>query len=564
MVTTRSERTPPTTRNSSSSRRSGSFTRRSTMSTRASAQAVPVAPPQENAVAAPVVQPPANPAVQQPVLPPPAVPPVAPVQPEVPAVPAAVPPLAPQPQPVVNQVVQPPPIALAARPTHTFDVDPFQGDINPGTTEGQKLYLKATASLSTSERISVTQGNVRAFMDMIETDSNDFAWGELVNRIPVSATDHKSLIFNYNEVSLDMVKAQATRIWANHEAVWDTPFPYLRSVQRISPETNIAHQAIFFLRVRSRMIAKRIQGSITVASWKALLQRKDEFSWLNDRGNYDHDGPTMLKILLSVVNPTTRVGVRDLRHEIRNATLAKFSHNVKLMLENMNGNYLQIIRKGQNHDNFEDDLFDALLTTKNLVFKNFIQRLQDEWESGKDFLPSELMETAIQKYNNMLQRGTWTQSESQDSKLAALATRLKNVENTFRGNGASPTCTAATDSGRRKFGIDEWRLHKQGYTKVVNGVTYWWCPHHKLDGKYDGLYMTHKPSEHDAWKRDREKRNQEWKEKRRAKKDKENSNPNAQKKLLMSDKLKSVLVTRLQCSDADAEDVWADLSKDFL
>ena len=237
---------------------------------------------------------------------------------------------------------------------------------------------------------------------MLETDSNDFAWGELVNQIPVSATERKSRIFHYNEISLDQVKSQAYRIWGNHEATLESPFPYLRDVQRLNPSINPAHKKIFFLRVRSRMIAKRIQGSITTESWKVLLQQKEHFSWLNSRGNFDYDGPTMLKLLISVVNPNTRVGVRDLRTEIRNATLAKFGHNVKNMLESMNGHYLQILRKGQTHDNFEDDLFEALLSTKNLVFKNYIQRIQDEWEAGKDILPSELISTAIQKYNNML------------------------------------------------------------------------------------------------------------------------------------------------------------------
>ena len=555
MVTTRTGRTSLSSRNPSSSRRSRSATRRTSMSRRTGTLPTPAVPPQVEAdvPVAPVVPEPVIPAVANPA------PVVLPPQDQVP-------PMVQQPERSVQNVAQPSPAATVAPArspsTLYFDVDPFQGNINPGTTEGQKLYLKATAPLPTSERIAVVQSKVRQFMDMIETDSNDFAWGQLVNLIPVSPTEHKSLIYNYNEISLDKVKAQAHRIWGNCQATLATPFPFMRSVQPIDPSNNPVHKEIFFLRVRSRMIAKRIQGSITPESWKVLLQQKDHFSWLNEHGNYDHDGPTMLKLLISVVNPNTRVGVRDLRSEIRNATLAKFGHNVKSMLESMNGNYLQIIRKGQTHDNFEDDLFEALLTTKNLVFKNYIQRIQDEWEAGQDILPSELIATAIQKYNNMLLRGLWTQNETSESKLAALATRLKTVENNVRNSGSSSN-TPSSSSGKKKYGIDEWRMVKNGSTKIVNGTTYWWCPHHKLDGKYDGLYMTHKPSEHAAWKKDRDKRNDEWKAKRRAKKDKENTSPLNEKKLLMSDKLKSVLVTKLQCSDADAEDVWAAFAQDF-
>ena len=107
---------------------------------------------------------------------------------------------------------------------------------------------------------------------------------------------------------------------------------------------------------------------------------------------------------------------------------------------------------------------------------------------------------------------------------------------------------------------------KQGNTKVVNGVTFWWCPHHKNEGQFDGLYVTHKPSEHDAWKADRDKKNAAWKEKRRSKTDKNSSSTGkrpASNRLVMSEKLKSVLVSKLSCSDADADEIWQEFSQDF-
>ena len=35
------------------------------------------------------------------------------------------------------------------------------------------------------------------------------------------------------------------------------------------------------------------------------------------------------------------------------------------------------------------------------------------------------------------------------------------------------------------------------------GKTWYWCPKHVSQGKYDGLYVTHKPEDHDEWAKNR-------------------------------------------------------------
>ena len=164
----------------------------------------------------------------------------------------------------------------------------------------------------------------------------------------------------------------------------------------------------------------------------------------------------------------------------------------------------------------------------------------------------------------MVKRKIWIQSETQESKLRALATKLQQVESQLK-NQISSSFSKSNNSSvstKKKHGIDEWRMFKKGESKVVNGITYWWCPHHKVEGKYDGLYMTHKPSEHSAWKKDRDKRNEEWKAKRRGKKENTTSQ-GSQSKSVMSDKLKSILTSHLSCSDADADAIWKEFSQYF-
>ena len=98
-------------------------------------------------------------------------------------------------------------------------------------------------------------------------DSSDFGWGTLVHRIDIddSGNNKKSLLRNYKDIKLEHVKQAALRTWGNKAAVFTTPFPTgtTLNVETIHPETTAGDRITFFQRIRSRMIAKRIRGSIT-------------------------------------------------------------------------------------------------------------------------------------------------------------------------------------------------------------------------------------------------------------------------------------------------------------
>ena len=61
-----------------------------------------------------------------------------------------------------------------------FVDDPFKGNINPGTSEGAKLYLKATASISEDDKFEINITSAQKFVDMVTKDANNFGWGALV------------------------------------------------------------------------------------------------------------------------------------------------------------------------------------------------------------------------------------------------------------------------------------------------------------------------------------------------------------------------------------------------
>ena len=100
------------------------------------------------------------------------------------------------------------------------------------------------------------------------------------------------------------------------------------------------------------------------------------------------------------------------------------------------------------------------------------------------------------------------------------------------------------------------------------GKTWFWCPHHKMEGKYDGLYVTHKPEEHDEWLQRKNARLSRKKCTKNDAKSDESSNKKEDEdsnKLVISDSLKAALMTHMDISPYQVEALMkeAEGSADF-
>ena len=71
-----------------------------------------------------------------------------------------------------------------------------------------------------------------------------------------------------------------------------------------------------------------------------------------------------------------------------------------------------------------------------------------------------------------------------------------------------------------------------------------WCKKHKQQEVYDGLYITHRPEDHDAWV-DRKKN---WNTKKKPSYTASSGDASATSKLTLSNNLKAVMITNFQCT----------------
>ena len=214
------------------------------------------------------------------------------------------------------------------------------------------------------------------------------------------------------------------------------------------------------------------------------------------------------------------------------------------------------MEKGFKHDDYLLDLYNALQSVPNEAFNKWVTDDKQSWELGDGRTPVKLITNAVTLYNNAVHHKTWNKPDPKDAKLIALTTQLEKLLKSS-GNQTALTTDAKT-SAKQPFKprniINEWRK-KKGVAKVTkDGQMWYWCSKHKVDGEYDGLYVTRSPEDHDKVMARRKENYQ----KRRGKKDKiggstnQNSGGNKQR-LGLSNSLKACLLTHSTLTSAQAE-----------
>ena len=98
------------------------------------------------------------------------------------------------------------------------------------------------------------------------------------------------------------------------------------------------------------MTSKSIERSITKTFIKKLRLHPGVYEWAESRGITRNYGPTIIYLLLKIINLATRIDVSNLKYEVDKATLTNFGNNVKYLLDDMSSNYSIIIDKVELHE----------------------------------------------------------------------------------------------------------------------------------------------------------------------------------------------------------------------
>ena len=135
-------------------------------------------------------------------------------------------------------------------------------------------------------------------------------------------------------------------------------------------------------RVSSDTKSKEIQGSITKTSLKKLRLHRGVYECTYTGGIISNYVPTMLYLLLKIINPATRIGVSNLKYDIQKATLDKFVNNVKYLIDYMSSNYSIVIDKVEHHEDYVRHIYRAILSGTNSTFNISIESYNDYRDTG--------------------------------------------------------------------------------------------------------------------------------------------------------------------------------------
>ena len=134
---------------------------------------------------------------------------------------------------------------------------------------------------------------------------------------------------------------------------------------------------LFFDRVRSDMIAKAIDRSIIKKSLKTLGLHSRVYEWTDAWSLIRNYEPILIYLIFKSINQAKMIGISNLKGEIDKATLDKFGNNIKDLLDDISSNYLIIIYKGENHEDYVRLIFKDLLSGPNSTFNRFIEKAKD-------------------------------------------------------------------------------------------------------------------------------------------------------------------------------------------
>ena len=138
----------------------------------------------------------------------------------------------------------------------------------------------------------------------------------------------------------------------------------------------------------------------------------------------------MFEIVFDLIIPLTHAGVIDLKNRLGKFNILKCDNNIVTMLEEMEEVYNKILSRGSTHKDFIVNLFIAFKTCTDSVFRDFIQRIEDDYQKGKDITADNLITAATTKYNNMilLEQYNPVDHKAKEAKFLTLASKITEMK----------------------------------------------------------------------------------------------------------------------------------------
>ena len=208
--------------------------------------------------------------------------------------------------------------------------------------------------------------------------------GSVVTFIPTTynggtGTDHKNLIHQSPSISLESCQQAAfarfgTALVGDNAPIPDQPWLTVD----LDPAVNAGDKAKFYDRVNGNVVVELLKNILTPNGFEDLMLHQEKFTFTSATGVKRYDGPTMLKVALEEIDPTSSVNIEMHRQAIEGAKLHDFKNNVVEILKAIKKHHQAIVSNNHKYDGdtYRCHLLSALLAGANATFNTKIDQIK--------------------------------------------------------------------------------------------------------------------------------------------------------------------------------------------
>ncbi len=391
----------------------------------------------------------------------------------------------------------------------------------------------------------------------------------------------------YSDKLLEITQKHALLTWGDQSFTNQNPKVIQELTQAdghrtVAGRLTVIGKTIIQEQIHSKILAHQAMAMLSDEARQAIERQSNQFVWKDENGiDEEMDGLTIVALILWRLCPHHKVYMYVEIGKIKKLTIAQCNNDIHLCFNAMKNIKLQIDQKDPMA--YTDDAFvcNIFLQLKDeslpLEFKNEFTPLERCWQMDKEIVtPQSRMDEAVTYFTNLVASGSWKAEVSKHAQIIALTNEFSELKNKFSkvkiaAKANKKTLTPGTDdnSNVKPWGNFElWRLTKVNNSAEFNmvekdGKKLYWCNQHQSPGNATkGMYVFHKPTDHDLWAA----KKADYKKKKGGNRDAKvpnlttpaasTLNPHAATKLSLTKSLQEALTTTTGLSEDRFSKIW--------
>jgi hypothetical protein len=260
-------------------------------------------------------------------------------------------------------------------------------------TANVKLYYKAIAPLAT--KFDLSQEKMKDFLESLFDKAKDINWDT-------------TLMINYNGAQYNLIQHYG-----------------MLSLVVIKQHVMTYHGTATRHAQNSRMMFACLRESLTEEARQKVSLESHKY-----RINTEPDGLLYFKVIVGIAHLDTRATITVIRTRLSSldTKMADVQDNIIELNAFVKLQQAGLEARGQKTDDLLVNLFKAYKACRDAEFLTWVKRAEDNYNEGTDITPEELMTLADNKYQSLLDAGTWLQQTEDQKKIVAMAAQIHAME----------------------------------------------------------------------------------------------------------------------------------------